>query len=75
LVDEEEATNKSFRNQAEQHKSKKSFFLNTKKNEQKKLDSDHGIIIISPCGNKIKIMRKDGTMVKSNLTAKWHLEV
>jgi len=45
------------------------FKHNTK--EQKKLDSDHGIIIISPCGNKIKLTRNDGTMVKSNLTAKW----
>jgi hypothetical protein len=38
LVDEEEATNKSFRNQAEQHKGKKNLFLKkagTKKNEQK----------------------------------------
>jgi hypothetical protein len=37
LVDEEEATNKSFGNQTEQHKSKKTFFYKggTNKNEQK----------------------------------------
>jgi hypothetical protein len=56
------------------HKTRKQqeeFFLKHNKKEQKKLDSDHGIIIISPCGNKIKVMRNDGTMVTSNLTAKW----
>ncbi len=42
------------------------FFEKHNEKEQKKLDSDHGIIIMSLCGNKIKVMRIDGTMVKSN---------
>jgi hypothetical protein len=54
-----------------QEKNNKIFFWKTQRKITKELGSDHGIIIMAPCGNKIKVMRIVGTMVKSNLTAKW----